>query len=578
MEAVEAGNTEAAVDAVQAVFERAGVEFQAPFGWDLKPYDEPLNFYDTATKRVTLGQAPTASETSAYWKIYSDRLTAGAWRAEAFFASSDEARILASFNQAYLAAHEAGHALAYHYAVNPAWDVVSEDPYMVSVHCQELLADRVAAAFLSEVIQSVSRADAYRERYLELMASIDAQIPEERRLRLSSLDACSEIPVLHPQDEATFQSYVSAFFARQRLLLSDRQLEGARSELAEVLDDHILWRRATFVADAPDLPGTRVTTLSEPRGFQAPTSSRGGFPFLLEFERSLLVDIGPTYDPIVEEGTAYALLEDGRVHVVTSTATLRIDSLSAMEPPYSNADLIAETTLHVDGEAARLPGLGSATMAVVQSAAALADGDLLALVAVVDAREEAEDAEVPSALLLIRLRRQGGVWQADVGEPFPRSEDYYSEGPGLEDILCQPSGQRRQLDGAVFVESAGSVYSVELATLMPTGEGQPINPMWGDLQALDSEGRRISVLHDVVGEMLPYGGRMGRHSAGGIVIRSDADGAVTLAGSGLALHRDGLGSRAHIGWIAAMRATDDGILLVERGDEMRVRRIRLSQP
>lgn len=559
LNAVEAGDTEAAVEAVQAVFEQSEVVFQPSFGWELKPYDEPLNFFDTLTKRVTLGRAPTAEQTAAYWQIYSDRLTGGAWSAGSFFRDAEEARRMASFNQAYLAAHEAGHALAYHYAVNPRWDVVSETPYVVSVHCQELLADRVAAAFLAEVIQSVPRAEAYRERYLELMASIDALIPIERRLQLASLDGCSEVPVLYPQDEATFQNYVSAFFARQRLLLSDRQIE-----LAEALREHFLWRRAAFVARAPDLPGAVVSTLPEPRGVQAPTSSRGRFPLLLDLQRSLLIDGVP--DSIVEEGTAYGILADGRVHVVTSTATLEVDTTSA-EPPYAYTDLITDTDLRVDGETVQLPDLGPASLAVVQSAIALAEGDLLVLAAAVDAA----DPDIPTWLRLLRLRQQGSVWRADVGEPFPRSQNYARGDADIEDVLRQP-------DGTVFVERSGRLYRVELATLAPIGDGEEIDSVWGDLQALDAQGRRLSVLHDVVGRMRPDGGRMVRDNAGGIVIRSEQENAVTLAGSGLNAYRDGPGPLAHLGRVVAMRMTDDGILVVERSDAMRVRRIRLPQP
>ena len=465
---------------------------------------------------------------------------------------------MASFNQAYLAAHEAGHALAYHYAVNPAWDVVSEDPYTVSVHCQELLADRVAAAVLHEAAASDPRADAYRERYLELMASIDAAIPERQRVRLSSLEACSEAPVLHPQDEATFQSYVSAFFERQRLLLSGRQLE-----LAEVLDEHILWRRATFVASAPDLPGTVVTTLPEPREIAEPTSDED-FPSGLGFSLAMMFDSLSAASGMAE-GTAYAILDDGQVLVVTSTSMVGIDTLSAS--PYTYADFRAETTLRINGEMVRLHDLGDATAAAVQSAVARSEDDVLVLMAIADISLASSEAwELSSLLQLFRLRRADGEWRAEAGVPFPRAD-----GARTEDVMIGA-------DGAVFVESAGQLYRVELASLELVEEGQAIDPTWGDLQTLDTEGRRISVRHDVVGDMRTSGGQMVRGDAGGVIIRSEQAGAVTLAGSGLALHRDGPGPRAHLGWIAAMRVTDEGLLFVEQGDEMRVRRIRLPQP
>lgn len=564
LDAIEASDTETAVGAVRALLETSGADFSSAFGWNLAPYDEPLNHYDTVTGRVTLGRAPTAAQTAAYWQIYSDRLTGGTWRADAFFRDADEARRMASFNQAYLAAHEAGHALAYHYAVNPQWDRVGDERFRTSVHCQELLADRIAAAVLHEVASMDPRAETYRMRYLELMASIDDAIPERQRVRLTSLDTCSETPVLHPQDEATFQRYVSAYFARQRLLLT----QSAPAGLAKVLDEHIRWRRAAFVAEVPDLPGTRVTTL--PGTLPEPTDFRGDFPSLLALARDLMVQHGEETET-EKTGTAYALAVDGEVLVVTSASVMRLDT-SSTEAPYANTDLTTRTTLTVDGDEVLLPDLGMSTMLVVQSATALAAEDVLALAAVVDVHEDDEAWQLPDALQLLRIRRAGEVWQAEVGAPFPRTGGSTVLGEAaLDDVMLAP-------DGTVWVESAGHLYSVDLEALVPVGEGQTVNPAWGDLQALDAQGRRLSVRHDVVGSIVPNGGLMSRGDAGALVIRSGPEGAVVLAGTGLRGDRDGPGARAHISRGLAIRAIGETVCLVDWGRVVRVRQIRRLQP
>ena len=64
VDAVEAGDTEGAVAVSQATIKAAGVAFHDAFGYDLAPFDEPLNYYDVPTARVTLGRRPGDGEIS----------------------------------------------------------------------------------------------------------------------------------------------------------------------------------------------------------------------------------------------------------------------------------------------------------------------------------------------------------------------------------------------------------------------------------------------------------------------------------------------------------------------------------
>lgn len=554
LDAVEAGDTEAAAAAVQAVVEAAGAELPGGFGVDLAPYDEPINFYAPNTKRVTLGTAPTAAETERYWRLYSDRLTGGAWDPDAFFADAEEARRMASFNQAYLAAHEAGHALAYHYAVNPPWDRVDDDGDRASVHCQELLADRVAAGVLHEIEAADDRAGALRARYLELMRAIDAEIPAAQRVRQTTLDGCETAPVLPVSDEASFQRYVSAFFARQGLLLAG---EGAR--LGPVLDAHVRWRRPAFVAETPDLDGVTVSTVG-PVAFEADEIERGRFAFMLVIQRDLF--LAPEIDQDPAPSLAVALRPDGGVHTVRMVTEAVLDTARA-EAPYTPDDLEVRTTLEVDGAAVPMPALEAGAYPGVVSAAVLGEGDLLALVLSGDLLGEDLDGIGPHTLRLLRLRRDGAGWQAEAGPTFPASEAL--EDP---DVLVDPGGQ-------AWVEAADRMVPVDLATLAPTGDGVPLDPSRGDVLAVDAEGRPLSVVYDVIGQMYPNGGLMSRTGNAAVFVRAGPEGAVTLAGSGFPGTADGAGPEARVGWVVAARVVDGGVLVVQSAPGPVVRRLRL---
>ena len=558
LDAVEAGDTEAAVAAVQAVVEAAGAEFPGGFGFDLAPYDEPINFYAPNTKRVTLGAAPTAAETERYWQIYSDRLTGGAWNPKAFFVDAEGAQRMASFNQAYLAAHEAGHALAYHYAVNPQWERVEEGGDRLNVHCQELLADRVAAGFLREVEVADDRAAALRARYLELMAAIDAEIPAAQRVRQTTLDGCETAPVLPVADEASFQRYVSAFFARQGLLLA-----GEVGRLEPVLDEHVRWRRPAFVAETPDLDGVSVSTVG-PVAFEADAIERGRFAFLLVLQRDLF--LAPEIDQDPEPTLALALSPDGSVHTVRMVTEGSLDTTRA-EEPYTPDDIEVRTTLEVDGVQVPMPELEAGAYPGVISAAVLGEGDLLALVLSGDLLAEDDDGIGPNDLRLVRLRRSGDGWRAEAGPSFPRSTESRSDFP-QDDVLVAP-------DGSVWVESADRLYAVDLTALAPTGDGAPIDADLGDLLALDAEGRRISAVYDVIGQMYPNGGLMSRGGNAAVFVRSGLEGAVTLAGSGFPGTADGAGPEARFGWIVAVRVVDGDVLVVQSAPGPIVRRISL---
>ncbi|MEL6614200.1 MAG: hypothetical protein AAFQ43_00605, partial [Bacteroidota bacterium] len=247
--AMHSADVEAAGEAVAAVLLDAGLDLPDELSWSLQPFDRPINVYSSGYRMITISEMPTAAQTPRYWAAWSDLLTGGTWAPEAFFRDSTEARRLAAYNQAYIAAHELGHALAYRYAVNPRTDDGN-------TNCQELLADRVAAA----VAHRLGRADArFRDlhaRYLTLLDSFNAAIPDTSRYtmppRSELLADCRSVHVddVGP-DPRSIVPYASAFFSRHVRLHEDSGPE----PLAVLADSVFLPRLRAYDAEAPEARG-----------------------------------------------------------------------------------------------------------------------------------------------------------------------------------------------------------------------------------------------------------------------------------------------------------------------------------
>lgn len=202
---------------VEAHYRDAGISLDERLTWSFESYDIIVNYFDVSEQRIHLGSMPKDDQVDAYWLNWSAALTGSRWQPADFFADGAEARDLARYNQFVLAAHEYGHALTYRY-----------DPDHLARHdgevnCREFYADRLATSLVAEVSAAEPAFAAMQDRYMALMASINAAIAQPDRYAIASLDAlaadCASVHVEQP-DASTMAPYASAYFERQRLLLA----------------------------------------------------------------------------------------------------------------------------------------------------------------------------------------------------------------------------------------------------------------------------------------------------------------------------------------------------------------------
>lgn len=201
---------------VEAAYRAAGASLNDTLVWRVQDYDQIFNWYDQYAQVITLSAMPQDGQVAPYWDNWAAALTGARWDWRRFFADADEARDMARFNQFVLAAHEYGHALSYRY-----------DPEHVrrengEVNCRELAADRLAGALLEDLADADPRFAHWRQRYAELIASINEEIDPAQRYTLADfagLDAdCHIIHVEQPELD-TMTPYASAFFARWQVML-----------------------------------------------------------------------------------------------------------------------------------------------------------------------------------------------------------------------------------------------------------------------------------------------------------------------------------------------------------------------
>lgn len=312
LRAMEASDVEAAGEAVADVLRVAGFDLPDDLGWKVQAFDEPINFYSAVDHDVTISHIPTPDQTSAYWRMWSDLLTGGTWHPDAFFRDSTEAHRLAAFNQAVLAAHELGHGLAYRYTVNPRTDDGN-------VNCQELVADRVAAAVLHELATEDVRIRRLRTRYLQLISAINTRVPEAHRYAMPSrevlLTDCRSIEVAQPAGPADLVPYASAFFERHRLLYGRQEPES----LETLADEVFLPPLREYLDHAPEAEGPVLVRTLGPLA-TAEYMLNDDLWWLLENHREW------NMDEMTHESRAYAISPDGTPLLLAMESLTRLDT------------------------------------------------------------------------------------------------------------------------------------------------------------------------------------------------------------------------------------------------------------
>lgn len=241
---------------VEAIYREAGISWNDTLRWTLRGHDYTFNYFDPLEQEIVIGSIPAPGEVAAYWQNWSRTLTGGAWQGEAFFADPAEPAALAAFNGFVIALHEAGHAMTYRY------DPGHTARHDYEVNCREFYADRLAAAALDDLAEADPRIAALRQRYVEVMVSMNAAIAEQHRYRIDDLSAlaadCALIHVEQPTPE-TLEPYASAYFERQRLLLG-----AALPTLRDMAETHLFPQLAQFMAQMPyraASPGYRLRSI-----------------------------------------------------------------------------------------------------------------------------------------------------------------------------------------------------------------------------------------------------------------------------------------------------------------------------
>jgi hypothetical protein len=505
--AMEASDTEAVGHAVAAVLRDAGAHLPPDLRWALQRFDAPVNSYEVSERTVHLSRIPTPPQAAAYWAAWSGLLTEGRWRPDAFFRDDAEAHRLAAFNQAVLAAHELGHALAYHYAVNPAFPDGN-------VNCQELMADRVAAGAVHTLAAADPRFAVLRARYVALIADLQAHIAPHLRVDAADPDDCDALRVELPGTVPVFIRYASAYFARQTALLGPPHA----APLPDVLRAHITDAFDAYRARVPAVPAAGpVRTLGE-------TALLASEPFDDASDVELAVMLGAD-----EPRHAAAFGADG------------LPVGLSLGPTAGDAPRLRLHAAQGDTRARHLAAAPASGLLLVQQAAVDADGALVALVLHADG-----DRPLRAHLLRVPVATKQ---PARVGPPLDLPAG--TDAAALR-LVAAP-------DGALAVVLPGRRWPVR-ADLSLGAEARDTSPWPGEPLALDARGRLVAADREAVGRLLPAGGEMWRMPGGSVLLRAGADGrAERVAGTGFDAAVDGPVHDASLRRVRALRA--DGCAL-----------------
>jgi hypothetical protein len=231
-------NTEDAMKLVQQLYEKNGVQF-GELEWRYKEPTEVYNYYDFYGPRIILGRMPKAGkETQEYWINWRKVLTNDGWDAKQFFKDDTEMQLMANYNIVVLIAHELGHYFEDYYDA----DVPQPND---NINGRELFADRFSIALTNELAKADPRFARLKQRYLELVQSMNETVPPANRYNndkgLLLVSHPDSVMVIQPSfdDPKTMQPYASAFFQRHRVLLSG---EIALPSLKQITDS-VLWKK-----------------------------------------------------------------------------------------------------------------------------------------------------------------------------------------------------------------------------------------------------------------------------------------------------------------------------------------------
>lgn len=234
-------------DALLAAATQAGIRHSNLLNLETEGPEKPLSFYSPDTALITVTRLLGPGEGRAYWSMWSELLTGGAWKPDAIFA--DEAEMLRLGNYAIMGilAHEIGHHLLKMYHATPNGD-----------GWRELYADKVAVAFLNHLAEQDADLRALRDRYREVVAgSLLDRTKKTAQPILEDGDGDKRF-ASHglPKDPA---AYVALQLTRQRMLLDETGLHSLESLARTVLRSG----EGGFLAtrrDDPTLTATIETT------------------------------------------------------------------------------------------------------------------------------------------------------------------------------------------------------------------------------------------------------------------------------------------------------------------------------
>ena len=258
IDAIRAGDMNQMIEEIIAVYEDAGLSWDRGNEWLIGPFTTTYWFYNANEDEVHVGAVPADDEIVPYWQAWSTTLTDGYFDPDSFFASAEEAREMAHYNQYVLATHESAHAMTFRY----------DYPHLIrhdyDINCREYYADRLTVAILNAQAEAEPDMARWRDRYLDLVIAMGETIPEQYRYHIAdfaTLDAdCAVIDVKQPTPE-TLQPYASAYFERYRVLLEAELPPMAAIFKTHLSDAHTTGMGAIPYAEARD--GLELATLAE---------------------------------------------------------------------------------------------------------------------------------------------------------------------------------------------------------------------------------------------------------------------------------------------------------------------------
>lgn len=217
LEALRDGNMNALIQEIIGIYETHEISWAAHINWDIQTYETVFWYYSPREKKIVVGDLPSQTQISDYWRIWSQALTDGNWEPDSFFGSPTDAYDMALFNQYVLTIHESAHAVTYRY------DPEHRSRHDFEVNCREFYADRLTAAILQHTAQEQPELERMRKRYLDLVRSMHSAIPDEFLVASADysdlIENCAIIQVDQPTPDA-LQAYASAYFTRWEAMLA----------------------------------------------------------------------------------------------------------------------------------------------------------------------------------------------------------------------------------------------------------------------------------------------------------------------------------------------------------------------